>query len=165
MSTPERFPRYPQFLELRVSPKDIKRLDDPHDDGRYSYECQLPVTEATKLILGTANPRKQDREKPLSRQILRTLQQEPESFHLRNRGIWVAAKRAEYDNQKQILTLECPDDPNARYGVIDGGHTWAMIDEYLKWVAEQEVKPKLTPFVMVHVRFGVEDALEQMVES
>jgi hypothetical protein len=169
VASPQRFPRLPEVLELRISPKDIKRLDDPHDENRYAYECQIPVSEAAKLVIGSANPRKQDLDKPLSQQILRTLQTEPEVFHLRNRGIWLAAERAEYDNQKQTLVLRCPQKGEERYGVVDGGHTKALIDEYLRWREEQNsqgqaVKGK-TPYVMVHVRVGVEDVLEDMAVS
>lgn len=167
MSSPQRSPLVSETIEVHIPPKDIKRLDDPHDDNRYAYECQVPVSEAAKLIIGTANPRKQDREKPLSQEILRTLQTEPDMFHLRNRGIWVAAEHAEYDNQRQLLTLRCPQKDEDRYGVVDGGHTWAMIDEFLKWLAaEQDDGAKRpTPYVMLHVRVGVEDELEQMVVS
>jgi hypothetical protein len=165
MSNPQRFPRLASEITLHVAPRDIKRLDDPFDDSRYSYEAQIPVTEAAKLIIGNANPRKQDLEKPLSRQILRTLQSEPELFHLRNRGIWVAASRAEYDNQKQALVLHCPQTTEERYGIVDGGHTWAIIEEFLKSSASQTGSQTRTPYVMVHVRVGVEDELEDMAVS
>jgi len=169
MTTPQRFPRLPESVELHVPPKDIKRLDDPHDDNRYAYECQIPASEASKLFIGNANPRKQDLEKPLSREILRGLQTEPELFHLRNRGIWLAAERAEYDNQKQSLTLRCPQNAEQRYGIVDGGHTKTIIDAYLRWLEEQkaegETKSRKTPYVMLHVRIGVEDALEEMAVS
>jgi hypothetical protein len=168
MSTPARFPRTvePGIVELRIPPKDIKRLDDPHDENRYAYECQVPVSEAAKLIIGSANPRKQDLTKPLSKDILRTLQTEPELFHLRNRGIWVAAARAEYDNQKQALTLHCPQGTEQRYGVVDGGHTKAIIDEFIRGLAEQPTERSLpVPHVILHVRVGVEDALEEMAVS
>jgi hypothetical protein len=168
MSTPARVPLFKQSgtIELRIPPKDIKRLDDPHDENRYAYECQVPVSEAAKLIIGSANPRKQDLGKSLSRDILRTLQTEPELFHLRNRGIWVAAARAEYDNQKQALTLHCPQDSDQRYGVVDGGHTKAIIDEFLNSLAEQSSdQHRPTPHVILHVRVGVEDALEEMAVS
>jgi hypothetical protein len=168
MSTPARFPHISEsgIIELRISPKDIKRLDDPHDESRYAYECQVPVSEAAKLIIGSANPRKQDLGKPLSKDILRTLQTEPELFHLRNRGIWVAASRAEYDNQKQTLTLYCPQNSDQRYGVVDGGHTKAIIDEFLRSLADQPNEPaRPVPHVILHVRVGVEDALEEMAVS
>jgi hypothetical protein len=168
MATAARSPRVSEYgpIELKIPPKDIKRLDDPHDDSRYAYECQVPVTEAAKLVIGSANPRKQDLGKPLSRDILRTLQSEPELFHLRNRGIWVAAQRAEYDNQKQILTLHCPQDSDQRYGVVDGGHTQAIIVEFIRGLIEQPTDtPRPTPYVILHVRVGVEDALEEMAVS
>ena len=153
-------------IELKIPPKDIKRLDDPHDDNRYAYECQLPVTEASKLLIGSANPRMQDLEKPLSQQILSALETTPEEFHLKNRGIWVAARRAEYDNQTQILRLECPQNTDQRYGVVDGGHTKALIDRFLVQLKENSVVSstlKPMPYVMVHVRVGVEENLEDMV--
>lgn len=168
MPTRVRFPRYSEsdVIQLQIPPKDIKRLDDPHDDSRYAYECQVPVTEAAKLVIGSANPRKQDLRKSVSRDILRTLQTEPELFHLRNRGIWVAAERAEYDNQKQSLTLHCPQDSDQRYGVVDGGHTKAIIDEFLRAAVERPAdSPRPVPHVILHVRVGVEDALEEMAVS
>jgi hypothetical protein len=168
MSTPARLPRTADsgLIELRIPPKDIKRLDDPHDENRYAYECQVPVSEAAKLIIGSANPRKQDLGKSLSRDIFRTLQTEPELFHLRNRGIWVAAARAEYDNQKQTLILHCPQNSEQRYGVVDGGHTTAIIIEFMRSLAEQPNEPaRPVPHVILHVRVGVEDALEEMAVS
>ena len=68
MSAPSQSPRSLSEIELRIPPKDIKRLDDPHEENRYAYECQVPVSEAAKLIIGSANPRKQDLEKKLSRE-------------------------------------------------------------------------------------------------
>ena len=158
-------------IALRIPPQDIKRLDDPHDDNRYAYECQVPVTEATKLEIGTANPRKQDLEKPLSREIRNSLDQAPDVFHLRNRGIWVAARRAEYDNQKQILLLDCQQTTEERYGVVDGGHTKAILSRFLDEKREcPEVRRdaagspilKPMPYVNLHIRVGVEDNLEDM---
>lgn len=165
MNSPQRFPRLQEVIELQIPPSSIKRLDDPHDDSRYSYECQVPVTEAAKLVIGSANPRKQDLEKQLSRQIMNTLRSEPDQFHLRNRGIWVAAKSAEYDNQKQLLTLRCPQGPGERYGVVDGGHTQAIITEFLKSPNEATDGKRAVPHVMLHVRIGVEDYLEEMAVS
>jgi hypothetical protein len=166
MPEPQRFPRLPEGTALlHIPSKNIKRLDDPHDEDRFAYECQVPLTEVSKLVIGSANPRKQDLEKPLSQQIRRTLQTEPDVFHLRNRGIWIAAKAAEYDNQKQILTLECPQGTEERYGIVDGGHTWAIIDEFLKSPPTPEAAPTKTAYVMLHIRVGVEDEIEEMAVS
>ncbi len=96
---------------------------------------------------------------------MNTLKSEPDQFHLRNRGIWVAAKSAEYDNQKQTLILRCPQGSNERYGVVDGGHTQAIIAEFLKSPQEQSNGKTAVPYVMLHVRIGVEDYLEEMAVS
>jgi hypothetical protein len=158
-------------VRLSVPPSNIKRLDDPHEDARYAYEVQVPITEAAKLIIGRANPRKQDTSKKLARDIMETLQTSPEIFHLKNRGIWVAASRADYDNQTQTLTLLCPQGPGEkRYGIVDGGHTRAVIEEYLAALSAdgqteyESGTPKLKPmpYVSVHIRVGVEDDLEEM---
>lgn len=164
-------PATPSVIELVVPPKNIKRLDDPHDGGRYAYECQVPVVEASKLIIGRANPRKQDLKKKLATEIADSLAVTPDMFHLKNRGIWVAASKAEYDNQSHVLTLWCPQGPaEKRYGIVDGGHTKAIIDEYLAAIQAdasttfESGLPKLDPmpYVALHIRVGVEDSLEDM---
>jgi hypothetical protein len=159
------------LIELTVPPKNLKRLDDPHDNSRYAYECQVPVTEAAKLVIGRANPRKQDLKKKLAVDIGESLSVTPDIFHLKNRGLWVAASKAEYDNQTQTLSLWCPQGPQEkRYGIVDGGHTKAIIDEYLASLAAdgstkfENGVPKLEPmpYVAVHIKVGVEDSLEDM---
>jgi len=171
--TIQRFPRE-KDIELRVSPKDIKRLDDPFDEGRFCYEAQVPVTEAERLIIGNANPRSQKTTSPIPKEIRESLEQAPKSFHLKNRGIWIAAKKAEYDNQAGILKLYCPQSDDERYGAVDGGHTLKVIQEYLtdlrqdpsvKWSADGKPSIKTVPFVPLHVRVGVEGMLSEMVSS
>ena len=167
-------PRFPRVaageLFLKVSPKDIKRLDDPHDDSRYSYEVQVPVTEAEKLIVGSANPRDQKVTSTIPQEIRTSLDQSADTFHLKNRGIWIAAKKAEYDNQTQTLTLYCPQGDEERYGAVDGGHTLRIIKEYVEELRQNpDVKwanglpsLKAIPYVMLHIRVGVEGDLTDM---
>lgn len=171
--TIQRFPRE-KDIELRVSPKDIKRLDDPYEEGRFCYEAQIPVTEAEKLIIGNANPRIQKTTSPIPKEIRDSLEQAPRNFHLKNRGIWIAAKKAEYDNQTGVLKLYCPQSDDEKYGAVDGGHTLAVIQEYLnelrqdssiKWSSDGKPSVKTIPFVPLHVRVGVEDLLTEMVSS
>jgi hypothetical protein len=169
----KRFPRE-KDIELRVSPKDIKRLDDPFEEARFSYEAQVPITEAEKLIIGNANPRFQKTTNSIPKEIRLSLQDAAKNFHQMNRGIWIAAKKAEYDNQTGILKLFCPQSVDERYGAIDGGHTLAVIQEYLndlrqnpevKWSAEGRPVGKVIPYVPLHIRVGVEEILSDMVSS
>jgi len=161
-------------VTIKVNPKDIKRLDDPHDDNRYAYECQIPVTEAAKLPIGTANPRMQDTSRKIYREIRDSLSSSPDLFHIKNRGIWFAAEKAEYDNQTATLTLHCPHENGRLYGVLDGGNTKAVLSEYMnelkgmpdvKLDAANSPILKPVPYVMLHVRVGVEDNLADMAES
>jgi len=169
----QRFP-HEKDIELRVSSKDIKRLDDPFEDDRFSYEAQVPITEAEKLIIGNANPRFQKTTSSIPKEIRLSLEQVPKNFHHMNRGIWIAAKKAEYDNQSGTLRLFCPQFADDRYGAIDGGHTLAVIQEYLnelrqkpevKWSTDGKPNIKAIPYVPLHIRVGVEDILSEMVSS
>lgn len=170
-----RFPRLPAGeVLLKVNPKDIKRLDDPYEEGRYSYEALVPITEAEKLIIGNANPRNQNTLSSLPKEIRNSLEEAPKLFHLKNRGVWIAAKKAEYDNQSGVLSLYCPQTDEERYGAVDGGHTLAVIQEYLNelrsdssvtWMADGRPNKITIPYVPLHIRLGVEDVLTEMVSS
>lgn len=170
-----RFPRLnPGEILLKVSPKDIKRLDDPYEEGRYAYEALIPITEAEKLIIGNANPRNQNTLSSLPKEIKKSLEEAPKLFHLKNRGIWIAAKKAEYDNQAGTLSLYCPQTDEERYGAVDGGHTLAVIQEYLNelrsdssvtWAADGRPNKIPISYVPLHIRLGVEDVLTEMVSS
>jgi len=164
----------PGEILLKVSPKDIKRLEDPYVEGRYSYEALIPITEAEKLIIGNANPRIQNTLNSLPKEIRKSLEDAPKLFHLKNRGIWIAAKKAEYDNQSGALSLYCPQTNEERYGAVDGGHTLAVIQEYLNelradpsvtWTADGRPNKIPVPYVALHIRLGVEDVLVDMVSS
>lgn len=170
-----RFPRLaPGEIQLKIAPKDIKRLEDPYEVGRYSYEALIPITEAEKLIIGNANPRSQNTLSPLPREIRNSLEEAPTLFHLKNRGVWIAAKKAEYDNQSGTLNLFCPQTEDERYGAVDGGHTLAVIQDYLNelrsdgsvtWTAEGRPSKIPVAYVPLHIRLGVEDVLTEMVSS
>ena len=168
MTTHRRFPRFSEGeIHLPIPPRDIKRLDDPHDERRYSYEAQVPVTEAAKLIIGNANPRYQDTSRKIPQEIRESLDQTPELFHLKNRGIWVAARRAEYDNQSGVLKLFCPQTADEPYGAVDGGHTLAVIREWMEATeATQPAKGSASrdkvPYVKLHLMVGVEDEVTDL---
>ena len=57
-----------------------------------------------------------------------TLDNDPESFLFRNRGLVITVQNAQFDNEASILTLELKD-PDL-HGLLDGGHTYRIIKEY-----------------------------------
>ncbi|MBI3994608.1 MAG: AIPR family protein [Nitrospirae bacterium] len=155
----------PSEITLSIPPKDIKRLEDPFDRRRYVYEVQAPISEVAKLPIGNANPRQQNLNSRISRDIRDTLNSTPDLFHLKNRGIWVAVESADYDNQTGKLILNCPQNSSKAYGTIDGGHTLANIRQFLNDRKEDgEARGKM-PYVMLHIRVGIEDELPDLVET
>lgn len=147
-------------VALEIPAKNIKRLDDPFDRKRYLYEALVPITEAAKIPLGTANPRYQNLNSTVSREIRDSLSESPEMFHQKNRGLWIAADDAEYDNQKGRLFLSFPNQDGALYGVLDGGHTLGNIKQFLEERDPADTRPM--PFVTLHIRVGVEDQLPEL---
>lgn len=76
------------------------------------------------------NPREVNLNSGVSKQIMKTLEEYPEEFVMRNRGITIVANHAEYDNKAKVIRLELGD--KERNGVLDGGHTLMNIRKYLQ---------------------------------
>ena len=90
------------------------------------------------------NPREINRRSSVYRQIVRTLTEESERFHERNRGITVVASEISFDEKRKevVLTL----DDKHHHGVVDGAHTLDAILEAQKqppengWLAHVFIK-------------------------
>lgn len=67
------------------------------------------------------NPREVNRHSQVYKAIARTLIDEPERFHERNRGITVVADELAFDEKRQEVLLHLND--NKLHGVVDGAHT------------------------------------------
>lgn len=89
------------------------------------------------------NPRSQNTDSRVSRQIQGGLLDNSANFHLLNRGLTVTAFDTKYDARSQDLCLELA---NGYYGVLDGGHTYAVIRKniapYLVQPVETETEDK-----------------------
>jgi hypothetical protein len=101
------------------------------------------------------NPREVNLNSGVSKQIMRTLEECPEEFVMRNRGITIVANRSEYDTKEQLIRLELGD--KERNGVLDGGHTLMNIRKYL----ENAVEPR-DAYVRLEILEGIGD-LDQTV--
>jgi hypothetical protein len=67
------------------------------------------------------NPREVKRTSSVYGKIIRTLTEEPERFHERNRGITVVAEDISFDEKRKEVVLKVSD--NKQHGVVDGAHT------------------------------------------
>lgn len=78
------------------------------------------------------NPREPKMSSKVSKRIGETLDNNPEAFHLLNRGITVVAKDIQYDNKSRRvrLTLHENEEEESAYGILDGGNTNARINHW-----------------------------------
>jgi len=76
------------------------------------------------------NPREVNRRSSVYKSIVRTLIEDPERFHERNRGITIVAEDLTYDDKRQEIVIHAN---NTKFhGVVDGAHTLDAILEAQK---------------------------------
>jgi NTP pyrophosphatase (non-canonical NTP hydrolase) len=159
-----------------------KRLKDPTSTNLYHLEAFLPFTEAVKLETGNANLRPpSERKRPFQEMII-TVEDDPASFHKKNRGITYLCDKFEFDNAKRRLLVSIPvlepvsktnvsdvGDDEPRFGIADGGHTYEVIRQTVDRMNELKDQEGWTePFVRVHFLAGesvVSGEIDQIVEA
>src|SRR2546426_12022057 len=96
-------------LEIRPQDNDhCKRLKDPLEPGLFHLETWLPFSEAVKLERGNANVSPPAESKKPFREMVETVETDPTTFHLKNRGITYLCDRFEYDNSKRQIRITIP---------------------------------------------------------
>jgi len=136
-------------------------------------EALLPFSEAVKLDRGNANVRPPSEKKPPFKAMIDTVAEDPEIFHLKNRGITYLCDRFEFDNSNRKITVQIPNIPTEKYdedgipkfGIADGGHTFKVIQQVVSGLPDYTQNPDwLEPFVRVHFLSG-EGSQEANVEG
>jgi len=166
---------------IELFPRDndhCKRLKDPIETHLFHLEAFLPFSEAVKLDPGNANVRPFSEHKKPFRDMVDTVEKDPGSFHLKNRGITYLCEKFEYDNAKRTLRLTVPQIPaedanngeneEPKFGIADGGHTFEVIRQTVARANElMEQEGWKEPSVRVHFMAGdaAELNLEQVVEA
>ena len=147
-----------------------KRLKDPAHSGIFHLETLLPFSEIRKLDPGNANVRPPSENRKPYKEMMETVEDDPESFHIKNRGITYFCDEFKIDAKDRKLIITTPkyavpeDEDNAKYGIADGGHTFAVIQATIDRGAEFNEKENWTePYARVHFLSGdissyVEDA-------
>lgn len=102
------------------------------------------------------NPREVKRTSSVYGKIAKTLADEPERFHERNRGITIIANDIAYDDKKKEVAITLGD--TKLHGVVDGGHTLHAILQAQK----EEREGKWPAHVFIKVMTAIEP--EQIAE-
>lgn len=141
---------------IKVSDNNFRKLEDPlgNTDSRkyifYARTCDVP-----EGIPMATNPRDQKLTSSVANAIADSLLSNDGSFHLKNRGIILSAKKVHYDNRLQEVTIEFDDE--SCHGNIDGGHTYKILLENKDKDLEQ--------FVQFEVMTGVESMIADLAEA
>ena len=164
-----------KFVVLSVSDNHGRRLADPTTPEIFHFEAYLRFDEASKLERGNANVRPPKVNHPY-REMLDTVQNNPKSFHLCNRGITYICRSFKYSNESKTLEIEIPkltkaaekEDDAPRFGIADGGHTFKVIQDTMSDSdTEERDEDWELPFVRVHFLASKSetDSLEDIVEA
>ena len=111
----------------------FRKIADERNTGKkiklYSVPIKITDLEDAGLERWTKiNPRDPKINSGVSNKIRTSLNEFPEDFLLKNRGITVSVNSVEYDQSKDVATLELSNEE--LHGVLDGGHTLkVLIDE------------------------------------
>lgn len=145
----------------------FRKIASPYDEeGAKTYIAVLNVRDIPEEFeeWRTLNPRDPKTTSGVAKKIFATLESDPDSFFFRNRGITLIAEKTSFDNQKNILEIEMAD--NSRNGLLDGGHTFRVIREFVGNLSEEEIKD-LNAYVKLEILEGITDpdVVVNIVES
>jgi hypothetical protein len=165
-------------IELRVTEDFGRRLKDPANTSIFHFETYLSFSEAVKLERGNANVRPPKDNHPFKEMML-SVEDSPQHFHLKNRGITYICEKFQYDNQSRMLTITIPNVPKSkldsetspRFGIADGGHTFKVVEDVAADIDSYKQEEDWTePFVRVHFMasesdVGIDDVVEALNTS
>ena len=133
-----------------------RRIPDPVFKKQFGTERHLFVVKVKDMPLEIStdpNARKSNINKQVYRDVEKSLlnqqeHSEPNSFHLKNKGITIIADSVEQfgDHEYKVIL-----DNSQNHGIVDGGHTYALIAKHKK-----ECDLPDEQYVNVEVRTGIQ---------
>lgn len=132
-----------------------RRFPDPNFKNTHGAERHYFMMPVGKMPTGIGldpnarNPNIRKRVyKVVEESLLNQDGSDPDTFHLKNKGIVIVAKsvKQDGDNRYQVSMT------TGLHGIVDGGHTYELIKKHLG----NEALP-MDQYVMVEIRVGVDD--------
>ena len=115
----------------------FRHINTPFEqEGRKIYLAVLRAKDLPKDFeeWRDINPRDPKTSSGVAKKIAESLQDQPEWFLFRNRGLTLLSERVSFDNSTNMLSVEFAD--KSMHGLLDGGHTYAVIREAVESLAD-----------------------------
>ena len=151
-------------LSIPMSQEQIRSVQDPNRKAIRILHALVRVLDWPENVPLDPDPRVPKERGPVVKKICASLRTGDGRFHLLNRGITLSVKKAEFDNQLEVLRLQIPDDE--AYGIIDGGHTDFAIKKTVTECRESGTEESLSDqYVHVEILSKIENELADIAEA
>lgn len=106
----------------------LRTVKSPSDPSVTTYFAWVNMRDLPDNIPTKVNPRDVNMRTTTAKKLLDAVSGPDPYFDIHNRGIVVLAAGVKFDSSSSSLHLDLGDD-ETRYGILDGGHTYAAIKE------------------------------------
>ena len=117
----------------------LRRINTPFEqEGKKIYLAVIKAKDLPKDFeeWRGINPRDPNKSSGVAKRIAESLQNQPECFLFRNRGLTLLSEKVSFNNESNILAVEFSD--KTMHGLLDGGHTYAVIREVFDSLIEDD---------------------------
>lgn len=112
--------------DIRIEEGQVRSFHDPNNPKIKIVHAFVNINDLPNNLPLDPDPRVPKQTGEVPKRILISLLSNDGRFHLKNRGITISARKAEFDNRTRVLTLDIPDGEEA-FGILDGAHTYDCI--------------------------------------
>ena len=125
--------------KITIPARSFRRIENPFEkDGKKIYLAVIRAKDLPKELEDwrKINPRDPKVTSGVAKKISESLQNQPECFLFRNRGITLLSEHASFNNASNEVAIEFSD--KKTHGLLDGGHTYAVIREAFETLTDEE---------------------------
>jgi len=143
-----------QGISFQVPVVSLRRIPSKADsDGFRTYIAVVSVFDLPDLTeWRKINVRDPKLNGAVPKAIRKTLDEDPSSFLFKNRGLVITAKAVKFDNESSTLTVEL-ENPDI-HGLLDGGHTYKVMNAYCSDVEREQIPSQDQAFVRLEIMEG-----------
>lgn len=137
--------------EIKIKYYSYYELPHSYQPNRKQYHLTVGVKDIPKNLeeWRSINPRDPKTTSPVFKAILDSLENKPQLFFDKNRGLSILADKVSIDEATSTATLHLGD--KSTNGLFDGGHTHSAIMQYLQTLGDEGSKAEVKVEVLVGV--------------